>query len=203
MDELDDPDCLAQFDRQGWLIRANDWPHRLEAIRPALGLADVDAAWLQRCRSDVPLAANPAKQLGVKLYERVPLIWSQAPLAPHTRHWQTCINHYAEAAAITATLDDMVRNWSMVRLPRFWNNALTCVYLSDGAEPAPVRAQVERMQLLLQARRIPTITVALPGATGPATHFHAEALGEWVALYLAALYQVDPAARVAWDFLGL
>jgi hypothetical protein len=203
MVELDDPGYLAQYDGQALLVRADDWPHRLDAIRPALGIADVDAAWLQSCRSDVPLAANPAKQLGVKLYERVPLIWSHARLAPHTRYWQACINHYAEAAAITATLDAMVRNWSMVRFPRFWNNALTCVYLSDGAEPAPVRAQADRMQVLLQTRRIPTTTIALPVAAGAATRFHAEALGEWVALYLAALYQVDPAARVAWDFLGL
>jgi hypothetical protein len=146
---------------------------------------------------------NPAKQLALKLYERTPLFWGDSRLAPLAARWQQRVMQDAETAALSADLQQMARDWSMVRLPRFWPNAVVCVWLRDGREDAEERQLAEQIQSLLQKRRYQTVQAAIPAGAAPEVAlWYGEELGRWVALYLAALYGVDPAARVGWQYLG-
>lgn len=204
MADLDDAHFLTQHDSQQALDRAAAWRTRLAAVRPALTPLEVAGDWLDACTPHTPQAANPAKQLAVQLFERVPLFWAAASTAAIAADWQVTVMHTAETAALSASLEAMARNWSMARFPRFWNNAVAAVLLTDGAESVEERSLIERVQSLLTRRRCPALVVGFPPGYAPhITRFHALVMGDLVALYLAALYQVDPAGRVAWQFLGL
>lgn len=200
MIDLDDLDQLALNDSQWLFERAAGWRERLPV---GCSEWEVDAPWLDRCRPDRPTADNPAKQLALRCYDRVPCVWSDARLFPLAQQWQGRMLHYAEAAALSMDLAGLARDWSMARFPRFWPNAVIFVHLVDGQESAADRALAEKLQILLQRRSFQTSEVALPGTGAAAVRFQGEELGEWVALYLAALYGVDPADRVPWQFLDL
>jgi hypothetical protein len=202
MIDLDDLEQLRLYDTQGQQVAAAGWRERMaEAGIPE---SAVDAAWLDSLLSQMPRAHNPAKQLALRLYERTPLFWAASHLASLPPLWQQQVMHAAEAAALSATLEQMARDWSMVRLPRFWPNALVGVWISDGGEDPAEQQLAVNLQTLLQKRRYQVIRVAVPrGATPAATTWHGHELGSWVALYLAALYGVDPAERVPWQYLGL
>lgn len=206
MIDLDDPEQVRLYDAQGRQAETANWRLRLTAAAPGESVPEhaVDAAWLDLLLPQAPRSRNPAKQLALQLYERTPLFWADSRLAPLAAAWQRQIMHTAAAAALSAGLAQMARDWSMVRLPRFWPNTLVCAWLSDGGEDAAERELAEKLQTLLQKRRYQAIKVVIAaGATPAATFRHGDELGQWVALYLAALYGVDPAERVAWHYLDL
>jgi hypothetical protein len=202
MIDLDDLDQVRLYDSQRRQQAAAAWRDRLAAG----GLAEpqLDALWLDSCLPEVVRRLNPAKQLAQQLYERTPLFWGAGPMGRLAGEWQRAVMHTAEAGALSADLDQMARDWSMVRLPRFWPNILVCTWLSDGSESEAERTLAERLQRMLQKRRFTTTAVAIPrGAEIKATLWQGGEFGQWVALYLAALYGVDPTDRVAWQYLDL
>ncbi|MBW7886124.1 MAG: hypothetical protein H3C34_26545, partial [Caldilineaceae bacterium] len=163
---------------------------------PALQL---DRRWLESCHPSIPAAANPAKQIALHLYAHVSLVWADTEaFAGVAADWQSRLLLYAETAAIFATVDEMRGLWSMARFPNFWANGVRGVELTTGTAAAS-----DRLHMLLQRRRIKTMRIAAPGASPAALCAHLLALGEWVALYAARLYQVDPADRVPLAYLGL
>jgi hypothetical protein len=115
--------------------------------------------------------------------------------------WRLRILRYAESAAIVADLSEMQQAWSMARFPNFWGNALCVARIGEVA--AHHHGQVNMLQSILQKRRFNTIHIEVPGEDPFLRGIHLLYLGEWVALYLAALYGVDPEARVPLQLLGL
>ncbi|HRW49608.1 MAG TPA: SIS domain-containing protein, partial [Caldilinea sp.] len=97
--------------------------------------------------------------------------------------------------------ESMQRLWSMARFPNFWPNGVVVVHLTEQERPALPGS--EALTAILAARRIQRIELAAPGATRAEVAIHHLYLGNWIALYLAALYQVDPADRVPLQLLGL
>jgi hypothetical protein len=202
MIDLDDLEQLQLYDRAGRQQAAAQWRSRLGAV--GWSESDIEATWLDRCLPPVMHSHNPAKQLAQQFYERTPLFWGAGHMGVLASEWQRKLMHDAEAAALSADLGQMASDWSMVRLPRFWPNTIVCAWLSDGRESDTERALAERLQLMLQKRRFSSITVQIPpGAGTDAALWHGRELGQWVALYLAALYGVDPSDRTAWEYLGL
>ncbi|WP_298984275.1 SIS domain-containing protein [Caldilinea sp.] len=174
--------------------------------RAALGQASappaLDLAWLQSLTPTTPFAANPAKQLAQRCYARVPLLWAEESWQSEIAHdWRLRILRYAESAAIVADFSEMQHGWSMARFPNFWINALCVVKI--GAIASDNEAQANMLQSILQKRRFNAIQVDAPGGDPVTRAVHLLYFGEWAALYLAALYGVEPEARVPLQLLGL
>ena len=162
----------------------------------------VNRTWLHALRPETPAAANMAKQAALRLYQHVPLIWSGAPwLEGVGEEWRLRILYYAESAALAAGSEGMQRLWSMARFPNFWPNGVVVVHLAEQERPAVPGS--EALAAILAARRIHRLELAAPGATRTEVAIHHLYLANWIALYLAALYQVDPADRVPLQLLGL
>lgn len=161
----------------------------------------LDRPWLESLLPHSPVADNAAKQVALRLYQHIPLIWSAMPWLDSIAHdWRLRIARYAESAALAAGDAEMQQVWSMARFPAFWPNGVTIVRL----DTAPAESREPRKLLaILAARRFPVGEVASPGTTRAGHAMHHLYFGNWVALYLAALYQVDPADRVPLRLLGL
>lgn len=162
----------------------------------------LDRAWLQTLAPTTPFATNPAKQLAYRFYTRVPLLWAEDGWqAEIVQDWRLRILRYAESAALVADLSEMQQAWSMARFPNFWVNALCVAQI--GKVAAQHHVQVNILQSILQKRRFNMIHIEVPGEDPFLRAVHLLYLGEWLALYLAALYGVDPEARVPLQLLGL
>lgn len=157
---------------------------------------------LERCRPEVPSVHNPAKQLALRLSERLPTFWALSPFEEVAQEWRRRYVTYAEAQAQWLPAEDMRQVDVMVRFPRYWLQATAYVRLGQVDAPAPGwlagLAQIGR-------RRRTLLLDVLAGAhlDEAAACLHLLEFGEWVALYAACLAGVDPADQVARTFLAL
>ncbi len=160
------------------------------------------AAWLPRS----PQAENPAKQLALAIHERTPLFWAWEPLVGVAQDWSQRLILYAEASAAWASGQDLTHLQVMARFPRYWHHITTFVQLTGppgpGAEAGELHRRADAFRLLLEKRRAERVEVPSPGeVSGVVAAWRLLELGEWVALYSASLYGVDPADRVPLAFL--
>lgn len=166
-----------------------------EAIAlPATCLVDLASS-----EATVPLAENPAKQIAYRLHERLPLFWAEEPLAGLAYDWWQRYTLYAEAKAEWSTAAAIRQVTATVRFPRYWPQAGAFVRLAQQAEKGPPWLQA--LERLFQRRKLQGMTVAAMAESLPAALLYLFEMGEWVAIYAAALLGVDPADRVALDFL--
>ena len=180
-----------------YLMAVAAWASGAEADVPSL-----DATWLESLRPSVPHDQNPAKQLALRFFGHIPLLWSEASLLAHVADdWRLRILRYAESAALAADGEKMRLAWSMARFPNFWTNALCIAQLTSIAPGAA--SQPDALQIILKRRRFETVEVSAPGDTLAQNALHLIYLGEVVALYLAALYGVDPSDRTPLQLLGI
>ncbi len=156
------------------------------------------------CAPAVPATHNPAKQLAHRLYDRLPTFWADGWLAGVAYDWWQRYILYSEAAATWARTDEINQIHVAVRFPRYWSQAGIYVHLAPHGDLPP---QLADLHNLWQQRRIHHTVITAAAASERATQlsaiFELLCLGEWVALYAAALLGVDPSDRVALDFLGV
>jgi hypothetical protein len=156
-------------------------------------------AHLASAVASVPLAENPAKQIAYRLHERLPLFWAEEALTGVAYDWWQRYTLYAEAKAEWSSADAIRQVTAAVRFPRYWPQAGTFVRLAQRAAEGP--SWLATMDRLFQRRKLQGMTVSAEIASLPTTLLYLLELGEWVALYAAALLGVDPTERVALDFL--
>lgn len=194
--------ALLHFDEHPAYTFTFLWTLARAALGEASAPPTLDLAWLQSLTPTTPFAANAAKQLAQRCYARVPLLWAEEGWQTEIAHdWRLRILRYAESAAIVADFSEMQHGWSMARFPNFWINALCMVKI--GAVAPDNEAQANVLQSILQKRRFNTIYIDAPGSDPVTRAVHLLYFGEWAALYLAALYGVEPEARVPLQLLGL
>lgn len=154
---------------------------------------------LARCRPEVPTADNPAKQLALRIHDRVPCFWGTGIERLIARDWSVRLLWNAESIALAAGQDELSRLWTMARFPRFWPNVAVLVRLVTPEASADLPDALTR---LLARRRFALHELHAPASlSGLDRALYWLELGEWIALYAAALNNVDPAALVPLDIL--
>ena len=183
----------------------------LERLNPTLtaplNLPQMQQPMLANCIPDVPVATNPAKQLALQIFERLPFFWATGALVGVADDWRLRLLWYAECMAWSASTAELVRLQAMARLPRYWFNIVTFVHLTNVHltkvtvhSLTPLEAKLDR---LLTIRRLRSVRVSTPAdSEAVGAVWHLLELGEWLALYTAALYNVEPTERVPLQFLG-
>lgn len=173
-----------------------------QSNEPLLPLHPAPPAELAACKPDVPVAHNPAKQIALQLYERLPCFWGVDALVGVAADWQMRLLWYAETMAWSASLAELAHLHVMARLPRYWFNIVTFVQLAEPATAQASPALIPQLAHLFALRRLPNVTITAPAELSPAERvWYLLEWGEWLALYTAALYNVDPTDRVPLQFL--
>jgi hypothetical protein len=163
-------------------------------------LSTVAGAHTDDCVPSVSVTDNRAKQLTHRLYDRIPIFWGEGAHAGVALDWRHRYVRYTEARAEWTQLDVIRHVDVMARFPRYWPQAGIYVQLTH---PAPVSESIVLLRQLWQARRIQQETFTSTSSLLLPSIYELLCMGEWVALYAAAMLGVDPMDRVALDFLGV
>lgn len=176
---------LALFDDQG------------ERRMPALSLESEDD--LARCAHHISSGINPAKRLARHFSERLPVFWAVEELEGVARDWRNRWLLYAEAHAVALHSEEVRHLQVMARFPRYWPRSSLLARLGwIGEEPLLWLSQFEP---LMRQRGFPVHSVVATEPDVCEAALYLLELGEWIALYGAALNGIDPADRVPLDLL--
>lgn len=209
-------------DVQGRMPRASMWTllTPLLMIGNAIGVtkvadlalqeaADIADDMSRRCGVEVPLADNPAKQLGLQFAESLPMIWGTGEVGPVASY--RAISQLAENAKMPAihgeipesqhnqvvvldgpyagrgNVDDLFRDRTD-DAPR----SFRLVVLRDTVEHPQMAKRAEIVEDIADRRQVPVTEVAAEG-----THLvHRLAslitLTDWASLYAALALHIDP-----------
>ena len=168
-----------------------------DAIERALG-------GLERCAEawgpQQPTASNAAKQIALRLHERLPYIVGGDVLAVAARRWAGQLAENAKQWAFAGALPEADHN-TIVALDRRQEAARALhVVLLEGAALDPrnrLRAKVTAAEL--GAAGVDCQIVAIEAADPLGAVLEACQLGDWVSYYAALLHGVDPLPTLILD----
>jgi glucose/mannose-6-phosphate isomerase len=146
----------------------------------------------------VPTADNPAKQLAWSLVDRFVVIAGAGFLAPVARRWKTQLNENSKAAAIFEELPEATHNTVVgFEQPDSLRDHLAVVLLRSELEH-PRNAL--RAQLIADVMETGLIWHLALETSGDGRLGHALSgilMGDYVSVYTAFMYAVDPTPIVA------
>lgn len=150
----------------------------------------------------IPSSQNPAKQLALNLYRRLPVIYGAGITAPVAHRWKTQINENAKAWAFSDVFPELNHNAvAGYQFPGELARKMMVVLLSS---PLLSRRMKRRYQItiqLLKEANIGFLQVELEGSNPLSQVMSLVLLGDYVSGYLAMLYQIDPTPIKAIDYL--
>jgi glucose/mannose-6-phosphate isomerase len=149
-----------------------------------------------------PMASNPAKQMAVRLRNRLAFVYAGGFLAPVAQRWKTQINENSKAWAFAEELPELNHN-SVVgyRLPEGVARQVHVVFLRSPLLHERILRRYEVTGDLLSHAEVAHEMV---DANGPGYLDQMMSLilfGDWVSYYLAMLYGVDPTPVEPIDYL--
>lgn len=136
---------------------------------------------------------NPAKQIALKLYRRLPVIYGAGILAEVARRWKGQVNENAKNWAFYDTLPELNHN-SVVgfELPKDLLPHLLVVSLEAPANHPRVVVRQKVTRELLQKAGVENLVVRAQGTSALAQMLSTIQLGDFASFYLAGLNDVDP-----------
>jgi glucose/mannose-6-phosphate isomerase len=146
-----------------------------------------------RCEPGVPTSTNPAKRLAWAFVDRLVVIAASGALAPVARRWKAQINENGKSAAVVEELPEATHNTVVgFEQPESTRDHLLVVFLS-AASDHPRNAQRAALTAeVLDTGHISQETVRVEGESRLAQALSAIVLGDYVSVYLAFMYGIDP-----------
>lgn len=174
---------LALFARLGWLPDPRaELEEALESMR----------AFQESLRADVPVVRNPAKRIAGQLIGRWVNVYGSGFLAPVARRWKTQINELAKAGAGFEFLPEADHNaLAGLEYPEMLSQTMT-LFLRASADHPRNRLRIELTQQAFLVAGLNQDSVQAVGNSPLAQMWTTLLLGDYVALYLAIAYGVDP-----------
>jgi glucose/mannose-6-phosphate isomerase len=153
--------------------------------------------------ADRPASGNPAKQLALRLHERLPVVYGAGALTEVARRWKTQLNESAKVWAFFEEAPEAQHNAIIgLGLPHAIARAATVVLLrSETLDHPRVALRHELMRGLLADAGIESIEPAASGPRALAQMLSLTLLGDYSAGYLGLMYGVDPTPTTVIDEL--
>lgn len=142
---------------------------------------------------DVPKANNPAKQLALKLYDKLTIVYGAGILSEVARRWKGQVNENAKAWAFYDVLPELNHN-SVVgfELPKSLLPHLIVVMLEAAADHPRVALRAKITAELLQKSGVQVEVVRAQGKGRLAQMLSTIHLGDYASYYLAGINNADP-----------
>lgn len=147
----------------------------------------------KRIQADVPLMQNPAKRQAGQFVGRHVMIFAGSLLAPVARRWKTQFNEVAKAFAVYEPLPEANHN----TLAGIYNPAEHIghaygMFLDAEQEHPRNQLRLQRTRELFMLEGIATDSFNAKGESRMAQMWSALLFGDYVAYYLAILYDINP-----------
>jgi glucose/mannose-6-phosphate isomerase len=177
---------LALLTRLGLIADASGEVEESRAVMSALQT---------RIEAEVPLMQNPAKRQAGQFVGRHVMIFAGSLLAPVARRWKTQFNEVAKAFAVYEPLPEANHN----TLAGIYNPAEQVghtygMFLAASQEHPRNQLRLQRTRELFMLEGIATDSFNAKGDSRMAQLWSALLFGDYVAYYLAILYDIDPTA---------
>lgn len=140
----------------------------------------------------VPTDRNPAKQLAVQFYERIPFIYAGPLLGSVAHRWKNQLNENSKAWADWDELPEMNHN-SVAGYdhPDLWTKA-SIAFLMSSHDGALIAARLAATEHVLRQRGLDSSVIQAEGTSKLAQVFWSVHFSDYVSYYLASLYHTDP-----------
>jgi glucose/mannose-6-phosphate isomerase len=164
---------------------------------------EVLGALRDECGPDVPSSRNPAKQLALRLHERLPVVSGAGPLIEVARRWKCQLNESANTWAFCEEMPEAQHNAIVaLGLPKAISAATSAFFLQSNTLDHPrVRMRYNFGERILERAGVPCEAVVARGKCALAQMLSLTMLGDYAAAYLALLYGVDPTPTAVIDDL--
>jgi glucose/mannose-6-phosphate isomerase len=150
-----------------------------------------------------PSTGNAAKQMALRLHEKLPVVYGAGPLTEVAHRWKTQLNESAKVWSFYEELPEIHHNAIIgYGLPKAIAAATVVVFLESADLVHPrVRLRYEFTRRLLEEARVDHTAVSARGRSGLAQVLSLTLFGDYVSAYLALLYEVDPTPTTVIDEL--
>jgi glucose/mannose-6-phosphate isomerase len=148
----------------------------------------------------VPTERNEAKQIAWTMVDQLPVIEAAGFLAPVARRWKTQLNENGKSFANWEELPEATHNAVVgYQHPESLRDHLQMVFLSSSLDHERNSLRAEVSEGLLDRVHIGRRSVRAEGGSRFDQALRMIVLGDFVSVYLAALYGVDPTPVEAID----
>lgn len=150
----------------------------------------------------VPTDSNRVKQLALRLYGKLPVVYGAGILSEVARRWKGQFNENSKAWAFFEQLPELNHNAVVgYENPPDLAGRLFVVLLSSSLYHPRVFARVGITSEILRQRGVAHEMIEASGSTPVAQMMDAIMIGDYVSYYLAMLYGTDPTPVRTIDFL--
>jgi glucose/mannose-6-phosphate isomerase len=164
----------------------------LDAAEIEAGVA-AGSAMVERCQPGVPTAENLAKQLAWSLVDRFIIVSGSGHLAPVARRWKAQLNENSKTTAAFEELPEATHNTVVgFEQPESLRDHLAVVRLRGALEHPRNTLRADLIGDLLETGQIWHSVVDATGEGRLGEAVSAIVVGDYVSVYLAFMYAVDP-----------
>jgi glucose/mannose-6-phosphate isomerase len=155
--------------------------------------ATVAAAAVADYAPGVPTDSNRAKQIAWTLLDRLPIIEASGFLSPVARRWKTQLNENSKSTAVWEELPEATHN-TVVGYPQpsAVRDHLFAIFLASSMDHPRNRLRAALSMAALDDEKIANDRVVLEDKCRLSQAMRAIVLGDFVSVYLAVLYGIDP-----------
>ena len=152
---------------------------------------------------DVRTGENPAKSLAIRLFEKIPIIYSGPELtdAVGTR-WKGQICENAKCLAFSNQFPEFNHNelvgWNIIKA---YKNKVVVIYLRDSDDHDRVNLRMSIVKEIISKLKVEIIDVISQGDFPMGRMFSLIQIGDFTSFYLAILNKIDPTPVKVIDFL--
>jgi glucose/mannose-6-phosphate isomerase len=161
-------------------------------------LKDISA----KLSKDIPTSGNAAKQLAIKLYDHLVIIYGAGILSSVAYRWKTQINENSKAWAFAETLPEL--NHNAVVGYKFPSESAGNTFVIMLRTPDLHPRILKRYDItgdILSKSHIPHEIIDASGKTPLCQMMSSILLGDYVSYYLAMLYDINPSPVEIIDYL--
>jgi glucose/mannose-6-phosphate isomerase len=163
---------------------------------------DVARAMVARCAPEVGTADNPAKQLAWSLVDRYAVIEAGSFLVPVARRWKAQLNENGKATAAFEELPEATHNTVVgYEQPESLRDQFFVVFLESALDHPRNNLRATLIRDVLDTGGISHDVVTAMGDSKLAHALSMIVLGDFVSVYLAFTYAVDPSPVAVIDHI--
>jgi glucose/mannose-6-phosphate isomerase len=154
------------------------------------------------CAPSVATGENPAKQLAWSLVDRLVVVAASGFLAPVARRWKAQLNENSKATAVFEELPEATHNTVVgLEQPDSLRDHLAVVFLRSDLEHPRNALRAQLMGDVMDTGFIWHTSVETSGASRLGHALGAIVTGDYVSVYVAFMYAVDPTPIVVIDHI--
>lgn len=186
--------CLA-----GVLYHAGLLPMAASDLNEAV---QVMRAWQQEITVAVPTADNAAKQLAMRIYGHLPVIYGASILSEVARRWKGQFNENSKSWSFFEVMPELNHNAVLgYQNPGQLTDRILVIMLRSQSDHPRVQIRFDITAQILAEHKVSHETVWARGNSPLAQMLSIIHFGDYVSLYLAFLYGSDPTAIDAINYL--